>query len=664
MPIAFKHIKETLNPHHLSFQKLIDRIKSGHSQKAIDDIRAIAVEMSKVEKKSKEWKALKKQKTALKDKLPSMLIAADSVQEVELKRPDGTPYKTSRADESVVSLSGHSMFDRDELKDPVKARDELKSNKYVHSAWISPSGDGINFTVRFPKILDNYSKYYKSFVENHKHLNLDTSCSNVSRVKYESYDENIWVNEDSLVWDKIPIEKTPTPKKQQASSSLSSAKKFVTDWKLVSTALSKISDSHDGEKHAVLNKISYLFGGWISENQIDEFTAVSSLQNEISKKDVADIDAAYRTIDRAIADGKFKPLKMHEQNQVLNMKVGDDKIFKTLDDVKDEVIEFYQNGYQAGSYIGWEASRGKMSLLKGSTSYWYGPPHSGKSQVAHEVYVNLAVQEDWFCVLLTPETGTVAQVYGELISIMAGKSFVGDYKMSEDEMLIHAEFIRDHFIILDPEGTPLTMEGVFLQVKAIERETGKKVDLVSIDPLNILKFDANKTNGREDIALGFALDYMLFDAKKNDRHNALITHVRDQQIQQNENGQRYYPMPSPREISSGQIFYRKGMLMLTVYRPIDIKGEPLLNNEGVPYKRNETIISISKAKPKGVAQIGEFSLFYDFRRNQYYEIIEGQDVYSPKEKVEISSLSTSQPSAMQPNLEFNITTEEPEPPPF
>jgi hypothetical protein len=62
---------------------------------------------------------------------------------------------------------------------------------------------------------------------------------------------------------------------------------------------------------------------------------------------------------------------------------------------------------------------------------------------------------------------------------------------------------------------------------------------------------------------------------------------------------------------------------------INIWRPPIfLRQDGVAYKDNEVIVNIEKAKPKGSANRGTTSLFFDWKRNRYYEEIEGKQRFA------------------------------------
>jgi hypothetical protein len=52
------------------------------------------------------------------------------------------------------------------------------------------------------------------------------------------------------------------------------------------------------------------------------------------------------------------------------------------------------------------------------------------------------------------------------------------------------------------------------------------------------------------------------------------------------------------------------------------------DENGIPYSQNQVLINIEKAKPKGVSTRGTISLFFDWKKNRYYEQGEYKDLYA------------------------------------
>jgi uncharacterized Zn ribbon protein len=107
-----------------------------------------------------------------------------------------------RAAKNIIKHSGFACLDFDDLpsfEDAVCLRDSLQDNEYVYSAFISPSGNGVKAIVKIPPEIENHKKYYEALCETFDSF-LDTKTKDVSRVCYESYDPDLFINENSKVW--------------------------------------------------------------------------------------------------------------------------------------------------------------------------------------------------------------------------------------------------------------------------------------------------------------------------------------------------------------------------------------------------------------------------------------------------------------------------------
>lgn len=164
----FKNLKAVTpdeRPKDVSFY--LDRIQSGTHKNLITDLRA---EVNPDKKKE------------LKSKLPGVTFCGTF---------------SSRKKEKLKQGSGLSILDFDKLNDAFQFKEDLKSNDFIMAAWISPSGNGVKALVKIP-IIENDNEY-KFIFKQLKELFplLDDSGSDITRLCFESYDEDIYINLDS-----------------------------------------------------------------------------------------------------------------------------------------------------------------------------------------------------------------------------------------------------------------------------------------------------------------------------------------------------------------------------------------------------------------------------------------------------------------------------------
>lgn len=165
----YKNIEDTISQVTVSIDQYLNSIKKGKYRQAIELLRAAAT---------------KKEATAIKKTLPNITAS-------------GTFSK--RVDACLIKHSGLKQIDFDHDKnpeiDPVKAKEQLSKDRYTFAAFISPTGKGVKLLVLIDPgqdkdVYPHLEAYYKTKYG----LELDTSCSNVSRAMFVSFDENLYYN--------------------------------------------------------------------------------------------------------------------------------------------------------------------------------------------------------------------------------------------------------------------------------------------------------------------------------------------------------------------------------------------------------------------------------------------------------------------------------------
>lgn len=116
---------------------------------------------------------------------------------------------TRRAKNGLKQGSGLAIVDFDKIKsyeELLLLKEKLSKDTYIFSIWISPSGNGLKALVKIPVVVDNddYNKRYKAIYKHFLWVNnefgdnvIDTSGQDISRLCFESYDPDIYINYDS-----------------------------------------------------------------------------------------------------------------------------------------------------------------------------------------------------------------------------------------------------------------------------------------------------------------------------------------------------------------------------------------------------------------------------------------------------------------------------------
>lgn len=172
MVTIFKNIKDVENPFYKDINDVLLSFKDGSNKDKIQSIR----------NNTDKYKRNKS-----KGELLSICFSGEF---------------SRRSAKHIVNHSGFACLDFDDLgtfEDAVCFRDSLQDNEYIYSAFISPSGNGVKAIVKIPAEINNHKKYYEAICETFD-SNIDSKTKDVSRVCYESFDPDLFINEKSKVW--------------------------------------------------------------------------------------------------------------------------------------------------------------------------------------------------------------------------------------------------------------------------------------------------------------------------------------------------------------------------------------------------------------------------------------------------------------------------------
>ena len=172
MVTIFAHVKDVENPFYKEINEVLLSFKDGSNKQKIEFIRSVQD---------------KKERNKHKANLKSVCFSGEF---------------SRREAKNIIKHSGFACLDFDNvgtINDANGLRDSLMDNEYIYSAFVSPSGDGVKAIVKVPKDIPNYKKYYEAICETFD-SKLDTSTKDISRVCYESYDPDLFINENSKEW--------------------------------------------------------------------------------------------------------------------------------------------------------------------------------------------------------------------------------------------------------------------------------------------------------------------------------------------------------------------------------------------------------------------------------------------------------------------------------
>lgn len=302
-------------PYIVDVQKVFDRIKVGKSKDLIEQIRKLP--------KGKE-------QDILKSKLPCILFAGEF---------------SERSKNGLINHSGLMIVDFDKYPDEatrIEHLAQLKKNQHFLSLFTSPSGNGIKGVVKIPPCDEiQHERYFKAFQKQFQFDYFDKSNCDISRVCYESFDPDIWINYQSEVFAPALVdegfsvsEKTPLVPINNEDRIIEKIMRF--NWR---------KDFQEGERNAYIFDLA----GAFCEYGVSESTAVGYILNNVVIGDFSESEAK-TTIKSAYKRRAFNT-KFFEDYQKIDsirndFKKGKESILKTYgidEEVYDEIKQVIEH---------------------------------------------------------------------------------------------------------------------------------------------------------------------------------------------------------------------------------------------------------------------------------------------------------------------------------
>lgn len=456
----FGNLGDKNNPHIISVNKALSRIKTGKSKDKILKIRELASQ-------GKDYSHIKKS-------LPSVVFGGECRKTIIKKDRNGNEYETKRVDASVTVHSGFFVLDFDDCNGQEK-KQQLYQDPYIYSAWISPSG-GCKALVKCPPNIDKHNLYYDSFCD--RYPELDTTSRNISRLCFESYDPDIWIKQGCKTWDRV---KASTQQKTDYKSAINTKK----GRHKISIAVDMIRASVDGEKHETLLKASKLLGGYIATGYVDEQEAKQILEQEIRAKNPKDLNGALKTIDDGIDYGKKSPLKDIKliEKKYDGIAKRNDGEFDFIAD-KEEMDEYLQ------SYIDGTLEMGLTTGIPNIDNHWMikrhhlvwfgGLDNVGKSFVVWYLAVCSSLFHGWKFLLFSAENND-GQVRKKLVEFVLNESIKKASSARVEKATAH---IDHHFKIISNKNM-FTWEDILLRAELVFDE-GWQYECFIAEPYNAM----------------------------------------------------------------------------------------------------------------------------------------------------------------------------------
>ena len=454
----FAHAKEINKPFYLHVSDVLARIKNGKQAKLINSIRN---EGDKAKKRN------------LKATLPCICFS-------------GTLSK--RTDDALIKHSGLVILDFDHLEDMEGVRKNIVALDYVYACFTSPSGDGLKVLVRIPDDPERHAGHYRAILKVFPEL--DSTSKNISRVCYESYDPDIYINTEAREFIRYEEDL------QKAKPIGAQPSATQTNYNYLNIAVKKVRMALDGNKHDELLKAARLMGGYIASGLVEETEAKRVLEMEISKKDVDDIEGAKKTIADGIENGKINPITRQERAEKVNITdtikshkiFQDDENFDFLADESEtmEYLETLRNGtFKLGLSTGIPKLDEYFRRKAANVNVFNGHDNVGKSTILWYLNVLAATFHNWKFIIFSAEN-KAGGIFRKLIEFSQCKAIV---EMTDHEFKEAYKWVNDHFTILKSHES-YTYKDILAMATKLFRD--QSYDGLLIDPYNSLHRDKDK----------------------------------------------------------------------------------------------------------------------------------------------------------------------------
>lgn len=574
MVSIYRNIYDKTSRHTLSISSALERIRSGKSRDLVISIRN---------------EQDRDRKNNLKSGLPSVCFSGTF---------------SERYDDKLIEHSGFVCMDLDDVN-VSETIEGFRSWEYSYAVWISPSGSGVKVLLRIAdknKHREHYLALKKEFP------NIDHKCINPSRVCYESYDPDIYINVNSKIYSTC-LKQEIVEDLKISDDILDIYRKLIT-W----TESSKKTDKtfHEGNR----NYFAYILSGALCRHGVSRDDANRLISNDYSSQGFGEgeisrcVKNAYKANGGNFGTVGFsdKKLIVRETKYEVDPKIFDDGYkpdgIVYGSDVYEKAVDIYTNGYKSAEttgvlmldeYFKWK--RGELTLISGIGNY-------GKSSYLRQMMIIKSLISGIKWGIFAPEDAPAEEYYIELAESLIGARCDDASRFIPREAFNRAyEFAANHFFFIESDTISPSPE--YIKTKFLELILKEKIGGCVIDPFNQMTNDYGRAGGRSDKYLETFLSDCSRFAKSNDVIFTIVAHPHKLQ----KNGALDYPCPDVYEIADGAMWNNKCDNILIYHRPFGQSdpNNPLCEHYSKKIRRQ-----------KMVGKKGSFEFEFNRKRRRFY----------------------------------------------
>ena len=511
-----------------------------------------------------------------------------------------------RTDDALIEHSGMACIDFDNHPDAKRLKDELSKDEYIYACWLSPRGNGVKALVKIPASKENHRKHYEALFE--RYPESDKTCKNESRLCFESYDPDLYLNKESKEWTKFTTKKVVEMKRRVETDDENVFEKLIT-WQY-----RRSSYFSSGNRNTFIYTLaSALCRCGISKSSTESMIVYKySIDSDFSQNEMMSaINSAYRTNSAQFGSRAFDNEETYYQTIDIkgDIKAYEEEQFDLTDVIfgdSEGVLDVYKNGYGSAETTFFPQIDPIFKWKKGDITLMSGIGNHGKSSFTLQLMLTKSINNGDKWALFVPENMPSKLFYAELTEMLIGCSIEPENPhrphLSQIEQI--QEWLAEHFIVVHPvqsKPTPEYIKSKFLGLIMKYGVTG-----ILFDPFNKLLRDYKSAGDRDDRFLeAFLTDLSVFTK----HHNIFCVIIAHPTKLHKGLDDKDYPCPNVFNVAGGASWNNAMDNIVFFHRPFKI-SEPM-----------NPICQFTSSKirwKKIVGQEGTIDLMYNFKKRRFY----------------------------------------------
>jgi hypothetical protein len=293
----FKDVKSPQSPHQITVEKFLNRIKNGSP--ATENVKRFRESSNDV----------------FKFALPCVTFSGTF---------------SYRKKEGLLKFSQFACLDFDKfagLEDAQQIKDNLCTDECLFCCFISPSGKGVKAVFRVANSPEKYESMYRALCLKYTDVHLDSKTKDISRLCFESYDPEIYINPNAKEWTQCEEDDYQNlgSNRYDVSVPLKSENRIID---LLQVWFDKKYSLGKGNR----NDSIYRFAAALNAYGVNEFTAINYLlrfeEGGFSKKEIeTSVKSAYK---RLKSEFNTKAFEDKETRYVLQKAISSGKSVKEI----------------------------------------------------------------------------------------------------------------------------------------------------------------------------------------------------------------------------------------------------------------------------------------------------------------------------------------------